>query len=202
MDIQVQPILSEPVVGIRLNRDFTREELLFIENMHSNTDENVGNRITSDQYILNKPELSNIKSFIDDALKTYVDEVLVPKYPIEVYVTQSWLNYTEQHGYHHQHKHPNSFISGTLWIQTNENDYVSFYKERFEQIKIYTDHPNVFTAEKNIFSAIEGKLLLFPSHLLHGVEPVEGSKRRISLAFNTFVKGTLGSYDGRSGLQL
>jgi uncharacterized protein (TIGR02466 family) len=202
MDIQIQPILSEPVVGIHLDREFTDIELNLIHKLYDESEWNIGNRITNDQYVLDRSEFEELKKFIDHSLKVYVDEILVPKYPIEIYVTQSWFNYTEKNGYHHQHKHPNSFISGTFWIQTNPTDTVAFYKERFEQLKIYTDAPNAFTAEKTTFSAVEKKLLLFPSHLMHAVEPMKEDKRRISLAFNTFIRGTLGSYDGRSGLEL
>jgi hypothetical protein len=35
--------------------------------------------------------------------------------------------------------------------------------------------------------------VLFPSSLLHGVNPVEEDETRISLAFNTFFTGTLGT---------
>ena len=44
--------------------------------------------------------------------------------------------------------------------------------------------------------------MLFPSDLEHSVEPNESKLQRISLAFNTFVKGDMGSDDVINSLQL
>jgi hypothetical protein len=38
-----------------------------------------------------------------------------------------------------------------------------------------------------------GDIILFPSSLTHMVETKEGTNTRISLAFNVFIKGTVGN---------
>ena len=43
---------------------------------------------------------------------------------------------------------------------------------------------------------------MFPSSLTHGVDTKEGNNTRISLAFNVFVKGNLGTYDSATELIL
>ena len=47
-----------------------------------------------------------------------------------------------------------------------------------------------------------GDILLFPSYLNHSVETKQDNNLRISLAFNTFVKGNIGSREGLSELNL
>ena len=47
-----------------------------------------------------------------------------------------------------------------------------------------------------------GDLILFPSELEHYVELVKSSSDRISLSFNTFVRGNIGSDELLEGLKL
>jgi len=47
-----------------------------------------------------------------------------------------------------------------------------------------------------------GMLILFPSSLTHGVEIKKDNEERISLAFNTYFKGTLGSAKSLTELKL
>ena len=43
---------------------------------------------------------------------------------------------------------------------------------------------------------------MFPSSLTHGVDTTEGDDTRISLVFNVFIKGTLGTYSSATELIL
>jgi hypothetical protein len=53
------------------------------------------------------------------------------------YITQSWANYTKKNQYHHTHEHPNSFISGVLYINANEaHDKITMHKKSYQQIKV------------------------------------------------------------------
>ena len=76
--------------------------------------------------------------------------------------------------------------------------------EQYDKIRFHRDYiPRVFEIEKKEynywnsdtwwFSVKTGELLLFPSTLTHDVQTKEGSNTRTSLAFNVFIKGTLGS---------
>ena len=47
---------------------------------------------------------------------------------IEIYITISWINYTETNQYHHAHSHPNSVISGVYYIETDESDTITFFQ--------------------------------------------------------------------------
>lgn len=48
----------------------------------------------------------------------------------------------------------------------------------------------------------DGDLLIFPSSLIHDVPKVVGDKQRISIAFNSFLKGNLGDMSYSTELKL
>ena len=50
----------------------------------------------------------------------YFEEIYKPKSKVELYITQSWCNYTKENQHHHKHRHPNSFIYGVYYIDLNE----------------------------------------------------------------------------------
>jgi len=103
------------------------------------------------------------------------------------------LNYCKKGEFHHQHKHPNSFISGIFYVKSNANkDKIYFYKNQYQQLSITTKNYNLYNSESWWLEVETGDLILFPSSLEHKVATVE-TDLRVSLSFNTFLKGTLGS---------
>ena len=52
------------------------------------------------------------------------------------------------------------------------------------------------------FEVGSGDLVLFPSNLEHMVETKVGNETRVSIAFNTFLKGHIGVDESLTGLQL
>ena len=62
---------------------------------------------------------------------------------------------------------------------------------------------NIWNSGTWSFNTNHNMLILFPSWLEHGVEQNEkATTNRISLAFNTFVKGTIGMADALNELIL
>jgi uncharacterized protein (TIGR02466 family) len=112
------------------------------------------------------------------------------------------VNYSEPGQYHHKHAHPNSFVSGVFYIQTNPNDKIFFYRDGYSQIKFPPAEWNSWNSESWWFEAITGRLILFPSSLTHMVPTVEGEDVRVSLSFNTFPAGTVGEEMDLTGLKL
>ena len=99
--------------------------------------------------------------------------------------------------FHHKHEHPNSFISGVLYIHTDSTkDKITFHRSGYKQLQLATDTFDIYNSDSWWFNVKTGGLVLFPSSLTHHVEDVVADETRISLAFNSFIKGTLG--DNRS----
>ena len=191
----IHNLFPTPVYITKIKRPFTKQELQFVNNQKNHCTKNAGNINTKDNYILNRKEFKNIKKFLDQCCKDYLNKVICPKNNIEFYITQSWLNYTETNQYHHKHAHPNSVISGVLYFDSDkENDKIMFSDPiTYKQIKPDIDKYNVWNSDTWWFAVETGMLIMFPSSTTHQVETKKGNNTRISLAFNTFYKGSVGS---------
>lgn len=193
----INNIFPTPIYTTKIDRKFTKQELQFVNEQKKHCMSNEGNINTKDNYVLNRKEFKNIKKFLDKHCKNYLNTVICPKNNIDLYITQSWLNYTEANQYHHKHAHPNSVISGVFYFDSDkENDKILFSSSKgYEQIKPVIDKTkyNIWNSETWFFPVETGNLFMFPSSTNHQVETKQGSNTRISLAFNTFYKGTVGS---------
>ena len=192
----INTIFPTPVYFTKIDREFTKQELQFVQEQKKHCMKNTGNIHTKDNYILNRKEFKNIKKFLNKHCKNYLDTVICPKNNLELYITQSWLNYTEADQYHHKHNHPNSIVSGVLYFDSDiKNDKILFTNFDSPQIKPIIDNTkfNLWNSETWFFPVETGKLIMFPSSTTHQVENKKGKNTRISLAFNTFYKGTIGS---------
>ena len=166
---------------------------------------NIGNSSSRNTYIFDS-NLKNIKQFCEQQLKIYVEEVINPKEELDFYITQSWLNIVKPGEFHHDHSHNNSLISGVFYLSTEKDDNITFEDMNFkikQQINIEPKEWNVSNAVTWTFPAIINELILFPSWLNHRVlENEKATTDRISISFNTFVKGTLGIQDNLNELVL
>ncbi|MEL7450019.1 MAG: TIGR02466 family protein [Pseudomonadota bacterium] len=102
-------------------------------------------------------------------------------------VKEMWLNVLESGGSQFMHTHANSFVSGIVYInKPHESTHTVFRKstgggEFIMKNDVPTGH---FSSDTWIVPEIApGDLVLYPSHLLHGVPPNEGAQR-ITVAFN------------------
>ena len=190
------------ILGAKLDREFTKDELKFFEVVKNNTMPNVGNTSGTDTYILKNKELDSLKSFFESQIRVYQDTIVKPKNSASIYITQSWLNYSKPGDYHHKHKHPNSYLSGVFYIQTNDNDRINFDRDQYAQIEVGSTEFNDWNSHTWWLPAITYQLYLFPSNLTHYVEKVLGTQTRISLSFNTFVSGVIGDHTGLTEIKL
>ena len=182
------------------HKGITEKEIKFI--IKQETRANGGNTTSVDNNILENKEMKKLKQFIDKSLKEYFLNIHVPKNNVEPYITQSWCNYTKEGQFHHKHAHPNSYISGVFYVQADKTkDKIYFYKEGYKRIKIPAKEYNPFNSDSWWFETETNDLVIFPSNLVHMVEKVIG-KERISLSFNTFLKGYIGEDLDLTGLHI
>ena len=189
-----EAIFPTPVLRTNIGREFTEEELQFFVRLQSKTTGNVLNMRTVDTRVLDAPELRSLRSFIEDHVDQFARKTICTSERLEFYITQSWINYTRPGQSHHRHCHTNSLISGVLYLSAvKEVDGICFYRNAPPAIKAGDDVQNAFSAASWRFSVGAGDLILFPSNVTHGVDQNRGGHVRASLAFNTFVRGELGS---------
>jgi len=193
----IHNLFPTPIYTTKINRRFTKQELQFVNEQKKHCTKNDGNINTKDNYILNRKEFKNVKKFLDKHCKEYLDTVICPKNNLELYITQSWLNYTDTNQYHHKHEHPNSVVSGVFYFDSDiKNDKILFsHPIPYKQIKPDIDNTkyNLWNSDTWFFPVETGDLFMFPSSTTHQVETKTGTNTRISLAFNTFYKGSVGS---------
>ena len=194
---EIQLLFPSPVFFKSINTEIPKNELDHLDYIEKNESHlNFGNKSSTNTYILNLDIFKNLKETINGYILHYFYNVLDVNKGIKPYITQSWLNFTDEEHFHHIHTHTNSVISGVYYFNADvDSDNITFYKEMYEQIKLNRDSFNSFNSSAWTFNVKTGDLILFPSHLPHGVHTKKGKNKRISLAFNVFIKGSIGEKD-------
>ena len=103
----------------------------------------------------------------------------------------AWININKKGDYNEKHNHPNSNLAGVLYLKCPKDcgnivfdSPVGFqsYQEILSYTKKFKEYNNVFQSYE--FYPAEGKMLVFPSHLLHVVQANKSNEDRISVSFN------------------
>jgi len=190
----IYPLFPYPLVVCGKKYEFSSAEIDHISALEMI--DNIGNSMSKNDKILDDDALSNLKEFVDEQVLNYKKNLLQIKDENEIYVTQSWLNNSNTSEFHPRHKHPNSIISGVLFL--DQNDDGSLPPIRFHRtLQMYPvdfsfAELNEFNASSREFDTERGMLMLFPSLLEHDVDKNTSDRTRSSISFNTFVRGTIG----------
>jgi len=197
--MHIEKLFTTPVLQFNLNRQFTKEEQnVFLDNAnsvnHSKTD-NASSHVSTDKDVLNDNRMSEIKSFINQSIFKYKNDIMKVKSNCELYITESWIVYLNNGESVHQHNHPNSIISGVFYCNDAE---ITFINEKRQIIWFDESEYNEFNSNEHKMKLKQGDLILFPSTLSHCVRPIEQEKTRMSLSFNTFVKGIVSEVKSKS----
>ena len=203
MEANINGIFPTPIYISKLDRELTNKELSFIDKTKLDIYKNEGNVTSNDNNILNNKAFKNLKEELNLRVQDYFNKIISTSNNVTPYITQSWLNYTETNQYHHKHVHPNSLISGVFYINCHEeHDKIKFFNDNYKTIKLEIKDWNMWNSESWWFSVKTGDIILFPSSLIHMVETKQGDNTRISLAFNVFIKGTVGNNKALTELHL
>lgn len=174
--------------------NLNEQELEYIKSLEKEKNYGGGeNDKTILSYILNNPTLKNLKEYFEKQINHYMHNHMEYSENYKFYITQSWANFNEKETFHHKHNHANSILSGVYYIGFHSAA-IRFYKNfntfplQFE-VKNY----NIVNSKSWFFAPQKNNLFLFPSQLEHSVEANENNEPRISIAFNSFVKGKIGS---------
>lgn len=161
-----------------------------------------------DLWVLNHEICKPLKEMLMNKVNEFLKYLSVDLQKHKFYITTSWMNKYQHQDFADMHYHSNSLISGVLYFDNCQDTAdISFHKSQ--------NHNNLFQDTINIDHVLENNqfnqsilyhqrtlnvqpeqwdLLLFPSFVNHSVRSNKSTeKTRHSLAFNTFVEGTLGS---------
>ena len=200
----IYPLFACPVVVCKPPYEFADEEEAFISALDMT--ENVGNSMSTDDHVLDREELADLRGYIDEQIQVYKRNLLRIRDDNEIYITQSWVNTAEPGEFHPKHKHPNSVISGVMYLDDNSDESlppIRFHRG-FEMFPLDFSYEalNEFNASARSFDPVQGMLMLFPSLLEHDVGQNESDRPRTSLSFNTFVRGPVGGKDSLTEVDL
>ena len=192
---QIYQLFPTTIYKNQINKNLTKSELDFIISQKSKIYKNIGNKSSNDNYILENKELVNLKKQILNFVNDHTKNVLaVDTKKVTPYITQSWLNFTNVNEFHHLHNHTNSYLSGVFYIKAKKGVDKIFFEKNMN----YILHPkftefNINNSNSWWLPTETGDILLFSSKLKHYVKPKEDTNERISLAFNVFLKGEIGT---------
>lgn len=199
MEKTIHFLFPQPIMKTKLPVPFTQEQLDLVHN--TPIGKSVGNRSSVSRRILEEPAFAELKKFAQQCLDEWMNDIFCPRDPeaAKLELTQSWLNYTQPGGYHHAHYHPNSVVSGVIYIKAdNELDEIQFQQDTPKLWFIDNDRSNEFNSNQYHVPVKTGDVVLFPSQMYHGVPELQGTLPRISLAFNSFFKGRIGFNDDKT----
>ena len=212
--MNILELFPVPVGQVELDRSLTENELKFIDeirsyDMMSNSQPDTGERLngfSDNQYVLDNESLKELKNDLQTFVTEYFNKVWCPKGDVEIYITTSWITWTEKHESHHEHAHPNSVVSGTFYISGGPNDSIHFKNDRtsrfFTPFHIVEKEVNMYNCASYVENTRSNQLKMWPSHLTHRVSPKIDDFPRICLAFNTWLRGTIGDRDTATELKL
>tara|TARA_B100000963_G_scaffold319951_1_gene302171 strand:+ start:33 stop:632 length:600 start_codon:yes stop_codon:yes gene_type:complete len=103
----------------------------------------------------------------------------------------AWININPTGSYNNKHNHPSSDLAGVLWIKCPKDcgEIVFDNPCGFETFKTINAYEDKFKNDNKIhhtyfFPPVEGRVLIFPSHLDHNVRENKSKEDRISVSFN------------------
>lgn len=206
-DIQLEGLFPRPLGITHFHRPLSDNELFFIHNLELKKHKRNNHTSTSiDTYVLQRKEMSDINSFISSCLKNFYQTIYSPKKDVDIYITQSWANFTKPGHTHSRHIHPNSIISGVFYVDVDsKKDTITFYDNKPSGFVLEsggTENATYYNSHGASSIVMNGMLLLFNSSLEHEVRPTISDKTRVSISFNSFIRGSLGSEETLTHLML
>ena len=184
------PIYIADIKHPTLNQELERDIVAWSKQDKGITRTNVqGWHSTTDMH--ERPEFKNLVNMLYACQKTVYEQEY---YESEPYLGNMWANINPPGGSNRAHQHPNSLWSGVYWIKTPKN---------CGQLKI--DDPRSVACmtrprqkdgkkpdrlwRESHYEPVAGRCIMFPSWLMHAVDPNESNDVRISVSFNFLQKG-------------
>lgn len=180
------PLFSKPIFRSIINVDN-------IDLSNIKWARNYQNWISESQDILSKDEFKDLALAVGSKVAEYFYGIMSVSMDTEIYITESWLNKTEKNQSHHRHWHPNSILSGVVNLSgsADAGGYLKLITSSYDTLEFEINQANLYNSKSWSFSPEKGSVIIFPSNVEHLVEPYTGDEPRITLSFNTFVKGKI-----------
>jgi uncharacterized protein (TIGR02466 family) len=195
----IEPIFPTPLYRSMLKNSVTDAQVDYVFKLDTN--KNLNNKTSANTFILNEDVFKSLKDELQIMLKDYYKQV-IGRDDLEPYITQSWVNFTDPGESHHLHSHRNSIVSGVVFLQADKDyDKITFCRDNLKVFD-FIGKPNIYNFEEVDVPAGKDFVILFPSDLRHKVKKTKYIKTRVSLSFNSFIKGFLGKTSDLTELKI
>jgi hypothetical protein len=192
-DAVIIPLFPTPIISYEVEVG-EGERSFLLSQYPDNVRVNIGNSSSKDYSILDNKEVRGLKEKLLFLVNNAFTHIHHPQLESGLYITQSWLNFTTKDQFHHRHNHPNSFYSAVLYLKVCDEDIITFYDPHHLGVyEIYTTRYNIFNSSSWQIPVRDNLLLIFPSTIPHSVPNLKHDNVRISLSFNTFLRGEFGN---------
>jgi len=136
-----------------------------------------------------------IENLFNDEVKPF-HGITTPEYNMRVKVGNMWANVNDNTAWNKPHMHNGCWYSGAFYIKADgdEGDLVAIETDQ----KVVAEFPSCERTTQGFgVSPISGELIVFPSALMHMVEPNLTQKDRYSVAFNMEIHNFGAEYFGK-----
>jgi uncharacterized protein (TIGR02466 family) len=144
-----------------------------------------GGKLQTDQTLHQLPEFHELNEIIHGAATGVLDFLKIIYDSIEL--TGCWANISPPGDGHRPHTHPNNYLSGVYYVQTQEGANTISFDDPRPQTNIIAPATTAITDENAgqiHITTRDGLLILFPAWLQHQVPRNQSRQARISIAFN------------------
>lgn len=186
------PIFPTTLYKDKLSRNLTTIEIDTLSKFQG-LPSDFGNTQSADGSILDQPSLVDLKQECEKHLNRYYRDILKADDTTEIYITDSWINFSRKGDQHSIHTHVNSMLSGVVYLQVNESvPSISFTKDSpFLLLEFPVTEQNEFNSPSWKLDVNNNDIVIFPSNVWHSVPTNPSDTPRVTLAFNSFIRGNL-----------
>ena len=201
-------IMPTAVYKDKLGHQLTSHQKVVLDHMVMHP-----NELSNEMALLDRPEFKSMKDVVLSHVKKYEKDICGFKSNLSFRLTESWYRETVPGNNHANHNHPNSMLSGCIYLHVpkqpeGHTDGSTFWEgEGHEGIHlvhienrgvfknhgfIYDQIPTKYNQVRTFVPVETGDIVLFPSYIEHFVSHNESANesRRI-IAFNTFIQGRM-----------
>ena len=139
----------------------------------------------TDQRLHTLPAFAELTACIEKAARGALDFMKVDYGQFEI--TACWANINPQGSLNSSHSHPNNYLSGVYYVRVPEGSGTIVFEDPrsaaaaiLPKVKGY----NAYNGNKATFEVAEGRFLIFPAYLRHGVPVNRSAGDRVSIAYN------------------
>ena len=157
--------------------------------------------MTATTDMLGNSEFAELRKLIDSHVQDYVKNIYAPEDGIEFFLTTSWAMLHRPGNWSHTHTHANAIVSGILYLTTDAKSGDLLFTNAHNNLapKLLTINKKSYNPYNTEFWHItpeDNQIVIFPSNLPHSVNRNESDIDRYCIAFNYFIRGTLGHHEG------